>query len=354
MHRPAPGLLQAAALGAAVVAWITAALVPALAPLHAQLALMIAVVACSVAFGLAAGLASATLGFALLLWRSFRSVGGAPSLSLEAIVDAVLWFAVAKMLAALIAVLRARLQEAAAARAAAEAEARRFSLREEELSHRFNNDMQMLVGLLRSEAAVEPLAALPLQRAAGRLQVVGRVHRRLLGSGGTTEVNIRDFLGELVADMRAAMDQARPIAITLDAEPHLVPARTASDVGLAANELVTNALKYAFPGDREGVVRISFAQGEDGMFLLSVSDNGVGMGRGSGGRQGGLGMRLLRALAAQLGGRLELRSGEVGGTVSLLRFPRASPTGRTRDLPVAAPQPEDEAAEPPVRTRAQR
>jgi hypothetical protein len=44
----------------------------------------------------------------------------------------------------------------------------------------------------------------------------------------------------------------------------------------------------------------------------------------------------------------------VGGTQSLLHFPRASPASRTRDLPIAAPQPEGEAAEPPIRTRAQR
>lgn len=304
---------------------------PWLAMPHAQLILLLVVVACALLAGLAVGLAAATLGFALLLWHGFRLVSPAVADAAWGVVlDAILWFAVAKLLAALLALMRARLGEAARARAAAEAEALRFSLREEELAHRFNNDMQMLVGLLRSEAAQEPLAAASLQRAAGRLQIVGRVHRRLLGGHAAPLVSVRDFLAELAADMQAAMDPTRPVAIVVEAEPQELPARMVSDIGLAANELVTNALKYAFPDAREGIIRIAFARDADDLLVLTVADNGVGMARG-GSRQGGLGMRLLRALAAQLGGRLEVRSGEVGGTVSQLRFPASGERGRVRE-----------------------
>jgi two-component sensor histidine kinase len=339
--RPAGALLLA------LLGWVVVSVMPGLSVLHAQLTLMLVVIGCSFALGLATGLAAATLGFALLLWRSFHLMpADAAGVPWGIVLDAILWFAVAKLVAALIAVLRKRLAETAAAREAAEAEARRYSLREEELSHRFNNDMQMLVGLLRSEATQDPHAATSLQRAAGRLQIVGRVHRRLLGSQAASLVNVQDFLAELAADMQAAMDQTRPIAIVVQAEPHLVPPRMASDIGLATNELVTNALKYAFPGGREGVVRIGFAREGADSFVLTVADNGVGMGHGAGDRQGGLGMRLLRALATQLGGRLEVLSGEVGGTVSQLRFPAAAQPGATRQ-DLGAP-----AAEPPAETPA--
>jgi two-component sensor histidine kinase len=329
-------------LGAAAAVAVLAAgiilLAPQLALAHAQLILLLVVVACALLAGLAVGLAAATLGFALLLWHAFRTVppAGASAAWLIAF-DAILWFAVAKLLAALVAVMGGKLREAARAREAAEAEALRFSLREEELAHRFNNDMQMLVGLLRSEAAQEPLAAASLQRAAGRLQIVGRVHRRLLGGHAAPLVNARDFLAELVADMQAALDPSRPVAIVTDAEPLELPPRIVSDIGLAANELVTNALKYAFPDGREGIIRIAFAREGEDVLVLTVSDNGVGIGRGGGDRQGGLGMRLLRALAAQLGGRLEVRSGEVGGTVSELRFPASAELRRVWGEELSSP-----------------
>ncbi len=342
MLRTGRAALLAVTLSAAAVVL----LVPGISALHAQLLLMAGVVACAFGFGLAPGLAAATLGFSLLLWRSFRLVPGEVAGSAWApVLDAILWFAVAKLVAALIAVSRHRSEQEASARRAAESEARRREIREEELSHRFNNDMQMLAGLLRSEAALDQHAADALRRAAGRVQIVGRVHRRLLGDGAGTVVDSREFLGELVSDMQAVIDPRRPIALRLEAESHALPARTASDVGLAVNELVTNALKYAFPGNREGAVRVGLSMDREGFLVLSVADNGVGMGRADPQRQGGLGMRLLRALATQLGGRLDIRSGDVGGTVSEIRFPAAgesrppaTPLAHTAEEPEVAPQ----------------
>ena len=99
------------------------------------------------------------------------------------------------------------------------------------------------------------------------------------------------------------------------------------------NELVTNALKYAFPDNGAGTVRVRFRRdGND--YLLSVSDNGVGMAsddapaaRERPRRLGtGLGTRLLQGLAAQLRGTLSRSPGEDGsGTLAVLRFPVAEP-----------------------------
>ena len=102
---------------------------------------------------------------------------------------------------------------------------------------------------------------------------------------------------------------------------------------MALNELVTNALKYAFPDDGAGTVRVRFAR-EGDSFVLSVSDDGVGIAgdeapapphaekrpRGS-----GLGTRLLRGLTAQLRGTLSRRANGNGGTLAELRFPVAEP-----------------------------
>jgi two-component sensor histidine kinase len=100
---------------------------------------------------------------------------------------------------------------------------------------------------------------------------------------------------------------------------------------------VTNALKHAFPEERAGTVRVRFAR-EGAEFVLTVADDGIGLPRdgevagGAGPPRprspsgGGLGTRLLGALAAQLRGTFRRLPGEGGvGTVAELRFPVQAP-----------------------------
>lgn len=126
------------------------------------------------------------------------------------------------------------------------------------------------------------------------------------------------------------------MALLIDAEPHLLDAERAIQLGLVLNELVTNAFKYAFPDERHGTVRVHFVRDGE-TFVLTVSDDGVGLEatRAVGGEEraaappgngGGLGTRLLHALAAQLRGTITLRRGADGvGTTAELRFPCARP-----------------------------
>src|SRR5690606_33999637 len=72
-------------------------------------------------------------------------------------------------------------------------------------------------------------------------------------------------------------------------------------LGIIVNELVTNALKYAFPGDRAGVITVSFQEVEGG-WQLSVTDNGVGISDDA--EVTGTGMRMVQALVRQVGGNL--------------------------------------------------
>ena len=111
----------------------------------------------------------------------------------------------------------------------------------------------------------------------------------------------------------------RPISVEVSAESHRLSLNRAVPLGLIINELLTNALKYAFPGDREGRIRIVFER-KDEDFHLCVCDNGVGFPEGA--RAEGLGTRLVRALSAQLGGRLRIES-RASGTECTLVFPCA-------------------------------
>jgi two-component sensor histidine kinase len=278
-----------------------------------QVVLLAAVVLAAFLLGLGAGLAGSAAGFVWLLWPA----AAAGTLDLPILLRSLLWFALAKGTAAAIALPRGDLARIAERLRRTEVLARQRGLLLEEMSHRIRNELQRLTGMLQSQAGDDPAAAGGLRRAAGRIQVLGRVHERLAQRSEGAEVDSRAFLEGLADDLRAALLPDTGIALTAVAESHPLPLPVAGDLGLVANELVTNALKYAFPRGRGGVVRIAFAR-EGDSYHLQVSDNGIGMAMAA---TGGSGMRLVGALATQLGGRMETRRGEVGGTLCMLRFP---------------------------------
>ncbi len=328
---PARTLLRFGA-GAALplLAFAAAGMLPeVVSATHLQLLLLVAVLLSALFLGLAAGLVGATLGFGLMLWRA---VGDDWALGFQAALDAFLWFAVAKLAVGLVAMRRTQMARLSEARDLAQLEARRQELLLAELSHRIGNDLYLLVSMLQMQASADPGAAGALRAAAGRVHVLGRLHGRLSRrKDAEALVDSRTFLEEVVADLRAGMDGMWPVAVSVDAEAHPLPLAAAGDAGLVVNELMTNALKHAFPDGREGVVRVAFRREHDA-YKLVVADNGVGMAPGRTARGfegGGFGSQLMRALASQLGGRLDVAAGEVGGTVCTLRFP----------VPVTAPSP---------------
>ncbi|RAI58472.1 sensor histidine kinase [Roseicella frigidaeris] len=292
------------------------------------------------ALGLGAGLAAAAAGFIWLLLPAAE----AGTLGLGELLRGVLWFALAKALAVAIALLSGRLARLSGRLRGTEAVARERGLLLEEMSHRIRNDMQRLISLLQAQAGADPAAAPALLQAAGRIQVLGRVHRRLATRRNGGKVDSRAFLEGLVEDLGAALVPESGVALTAQAEAHPLPVAVAADLGLVVNELVTNALKYAFPHQRGGIVRVGFRRG-GGEYSLTVADNGIGLaGERRAAAEGGSGMRLVQALAGQLGGRLELRGGEVGGTLCTLHFPVAA-----EHHPDAREAPAAERIEPPAR-----
>jgi hypothetical protein len=96
------------------------------------------------------------------------------------------------------------------------------------------------------------------------------------------------------------------------AAPHRPPVAHAKPLGLIVNELAVNALKYAFPGGRSGTVRIAF-ECRDGECTLRVKDDGIGVDPAAPPHGTGLGRRMVRALARQIGGSFQIGPGADGG-----------------------------------------
>jgi len=128
-----------------------------------------------------------------------------------------------------------------------------------------------------------------------------RLARDLIESFGAVAGRVR---------LRFALD---PVSLAMD---QMIPC------GLILNELVTNSLKYAFPGDRAGEILVSLRCGNGGTVTMTVADDGVGLPPGAGGkRAGSLGTRIVEILTKQLGGSLDRQS--AGGLSSAVTFTRS-------------------------------
>ena len=170
-----------------------------------------------------------------------------------------------------------------------------------EMNHRVANSLQLITSLieLQSRRVRDPEARGLLQQAAERVDAVSRVHRRLYTSGEVGMVQMDQYLAGLVGELnRATAAGGEPGPITLRAEPVRIETDRAIPIGLIVNELVTNALKYAYPGGQAGPVRVVLDR-DGGSTRLVVEDDGVGT--GSGAPQGsGLGRTIVNAMASQL------------------------------------------------------
>jgi two-component sensor histidine kinase len=191
------------------------------------------------------------------------------------------------------------------------AEARGILLRE--LSHRTRNDLAALnsLFLIQAHSLRDPGAQRAFKSAAERMQIIARVHERLTIDAHAIVIDSERFITDLSDDLRLSVFSGRPVALELAVESHKINHQSAVAVGLIINELITNALKYAFPDGRIGKVIVSFRQGED-IFRLRVSDNGVGFQNLEHKNGSGLGLELIRTLAAQLDGNLVRHDSKVG------------------------------------------
>jgi two-component sensor histidine kinase len=193
----------------------------------------------------------------------------------------------------------------------------------QEASHRFKNELAMLSALLRlQERSVEDeTARTALASTADRVQVLARVHERLQRAEKAAVVDMREFIVALCDDLRMALIGLRPILMKVEAETHRLSQERAVAIGLVINELLTNALKYAFPEDRSGTVKVRFMRQEDG-FCLMVIDDGIGIPCERKPDGSGLGQRLIRSMVMQLQGSVEFTPDSgAAGTIVTVRFP---------------------------------
>jgi PAS domain S-box-containing protein len=177
-----------------------------------------------------------------------------------------------------------------------------------EVHHRVKNNLQVVCSLLGLQATQvrDPAMLEILTDMEHRVRAIAMAHEKLYQAPDLARIDlaahIRDVVASLVRTFAATPRRQRP-ALALELDETWVGVDTAIPCGLIVNELVTNALKYAFP-EEPGTIGLGLRSvGE--RHVLVVADDGVGFPDGATPRQGSLGLRLVDTLVRQLGGVLE-------------------------------------------------
>jgi two-component sensor histidine kinase len=142
--------------------------------------------------------------------------------------------------------------------------------------------------------------------AQARLQIVAAVHERLHRSEDIRSVDLAAFLEGLCRDIERGMQGENAVGVEVRAEPLTIGNDRAVPIALILNELLTNAIKYAYP-DGRGVVRVRLETRAGGSAFLSVSDDGSGLPADFEMRRNrSLGFRIIEGLAQQMRGQFRV------------------------------------------------
>jgi two-component sensor histidine kinase len=189
-----------------------------------------------------------------------------------------------------------------------------------EVHHRIKNNMVTMRSLLslQQNNVEDDTAREALQDAGNRLSGMMVLYEKLYRNDRMDSVAMDDFLKSLVGEIAGTF----PLTVELSFEvPDLpVPAELATPLAIIVNELVTNAMKYAFHAGRENklaLTAVSEADGDDRSVVLSIQDNGEGFDPDS--MSEGFGLGLVEVLCDQIRGRLSAKN--VGGARFTVRFP---------------------------------
>src|ERR1700692_3995561 len=174
-----------------------------------------------------------------------------------------------------------------------------------EVTHRVDNSLQIIASLLHLQAnsSAQDDVKAALTNAMGRVAAVAQVHRRLYTSHDLKSVLLNQYLDALLEDLRRSAAGNKMSRLTLKAEPVEIDPDRAVAIGIIVNELVMNAVKYAYP-DGAGPIHIVLdADGDD--LELSIADDGVGLNVKTDPRSTGMGQRIVSAMASKLEASVE-------------------------------------------------
>lgn len=193
-----------------------------------------------------------------------------------------------------------------------------------EIHHRVKNNMQIISSLfhLQSRYVGEPESRKFLRDTQSRVRAMAMIHEKIYLSHNLSSINFKDYVSNLVHEILANYSLDNRLKLTLNIEEVEFNPETMMPLALILNELVTNTLKYAFPENQEGELKIALVAA-NGEYILSVSDDGVGLpDKISIENTETLGLRLVYSLVQQLDGTIKLNQNQ--GTEFIINFQEAN------------------------------
>jgi chemotaxis protein methyltransferase CheR len=193
----------------------------------------------------------------------------------------------------------------------------------QELQHRVGNSLQIIASILslKARAVKSEETRLHLEEARQRVMSVAAVQQQLLASGHGAQIEIGPYLARLCETLAASMtDDSHPIVLKVQADGGTASSADAGTIGFIVTELIINAFKHAFVGERAAGQLVVTYEAVDTGWRLAVSDNGAGTPQAHlvpARTTSGLGTIIVEALARQLGARVDTVTNSQGTTVSI-------------------------------------
>jgi two-component sensor histidine kinase len=187
-----------------------------------------------------------------------------------------------------------------------------------EIHHRVKNNLQIVISLLnvQSDYLDNPSAIHAIQESRERMQAIALIHQKLYQPDYGTLIQMKAYIEEMIVYLQNFADVGR-IHFQLNIEEVKMDVSQAVPLGLILNEVITNALKYAFPGNGRGNISIDLHQRNEQVFL-KIADNGMGFPENfNDPGHKSLGIQLIKLFAEQLDGKVRFEN-QNGAQVELV------------------------------------
>lgn len=188
----------------------------------------------------------------------------------------------------------------------------------QEVHHRVKNNLAIISGILRLELddiSDESYSRFPLERSINRIHSIAKVHELLYQTSSFSQVSVNKYISDLISTITGTLQVTDQVTIDINVAEIEMNINEIIPLGMLLNELLTNSLKYAFVGKKDGRINLTVTQSDDNGYDVYYSDNGKGFDRSAFENSETLGLTIVNMLLKQLEAEYEVNT-EGGFTIS--------------------------------------